>query len=284
MTTHATPSLFTLLTHEWLRTRTTLLTVAGGAAVVVTLGSVLAAPAWALLSVVTAFVAVGAAILLIPAVQILLAVDYWRSSYGREGYFTQTLPVRGPRIFWAKMLWAWLATLGAVAVSSLLLLAAWPGISRGLGMTERNPFALVSDAWGMATSAATVPGTLAFLGLILVMVLVWPPQYYFAASFGSEAPRNRLGAGGPVLTWVGLYLVTQLATAIGIFAIPYAIGVVEAGSGSLGIVDFNAWADLRSGNTSNDVFPLGVLPPILLVSAVCLWRTVRSWQSKVSLV
>lgn len=283
MTTHASPSLFALLTHEWLRTRTTLLTVAGGAAVIVALGAALAAPAWALLSVVTAFAAVGAAILLIPAVQILLAVDYWRSSYGREGYFTQTIPAPGPRIFWAKMLWAWIATLGALAVSALLLLAAWPGISRGLGIPERNPFTLVSDVWGMATDAVTVPGTLLFLGLILVMALVWPPQYYFAASFGSEAPRNRLGAGGPVLTWVGVYLVTQLVTAIGIFAVPYALGVVDA-SGRLGVVDFNAWADLRSGNTSNDVFPLGVLPPIVLVAAFCLWRTVRSWKSKVSLV
>lgn len=271
----------TLLTHEWLRTRGRLLTVAGVAALLVAVGTLLAATGWAVISTIGGFGAVAAALAVIPVAQVLLAVDYWRSSYGREGYFTQTLPIAGPRIYRAKLLWAWTVTLGALAVGAALLLAAWPGIARGLGMPETNPFTVVGDLWSVATARADAWQILLGLGLTLVMFLVWPVQYYFAASFGSEAPRNRLGAGGPVLTWVVLYVVLQLASVLGLFLVPYAVGMVDGG---LGILPFDALAELRAGDTSDDLFPLGVLPPILLITALCLWRTVRSWDRKVSLV
>lgn len=272
----------TLLTHEWLRTRSLLLTVAGLAALVAAAGALLAATGWAVLAGIGAVVAVGAAICLVPAVQVALAVDYWRSSYGRVGYYTQTLPLRGATIYRAKLLWAWAASVAAVVATGALLAATWPAVARGTGMPERNPFVLVADTWAAATGAAGTGPVLLLLAVALALVLVWPVQYFFAASFGSETPRNRLGAGGPVVTWVVLYLVVQLVTVVGLFAVPYAVGPV--GADGLGVVPFHAWRELRAGTGSQDVFPLGVVPPLLLVGVACAWRTVRSWDRKVSLV
>lgn len=271
----------TLLTHEWLRTRSLLLAIAALATVVVAAGALLAATGWTVLSSVGTVLALVAATAVVPAVQVGLAVDYWRSSYGRVGYFTQTLPLRGRTIFWAKMTWAWLASLGALVLTFALLGAAWPAVARGAGQEQRNPLVLVREAWSVATGSAGTGLTLLLLALALVLVLVWPVQYFFAASFGSEAPRNRMGAGGPVLTWVVLYVVVQVVMVAGLLVVPYALGPVDGG---LGVVSFHAWQEVLAGSDSQDAFPLGIVPPVLVVSALCLWRTVRSWERKVSLV
>lgn len=271
----------TLLTHEWLRTRSLLLTITAIAALVVAVGALLAATGLTLVSTFGAFLALGTAIALVPVVEVALAIDYWRSSYGRVGYFTQTLPVRGARIYWAKLAYASMAVVAAVAVALVLVAAAWPAVARGMGFPERNPFTVAGDLWTTATGAVGAPVALLFVAIFLVMVLIWPAQYFFAASFGSEAPRNRLGVGGPILTWIVLYLVAQVLTMAGLFAIPFAIGTVGDG---LGIVGFDAWAEMTAGASSSDVFPLGILPPLILVTLVAIWRTVRSWEHKVSLV
>src|SRR5699024_6667132 len=93
------PMTATLLKHEWLRTRSMLGAIAGIAVVLAALGSLLAATRWPLISTIGAYAVTVTIAGLVPAVQLALAADYWRSSYGRTGYFTQTLPVSGPTIF-----------------------------------------------------------------------------------------------------------------------------------------------------------------------------------------
>lgn len=271
----------TLLKHEWLRTRGTLALVAVVATVLVGLGSALAATRWTLISTVGAYAVMVTLSALVPAVQLLLAVDYWRSSYGRIGYFTQTLPVPGPRIYRAKLLWAWLATLGSVLLAAALAALAWPGVARGMGYAELNPFAALADVWAGLTQTVPVWQILVGAGLGLALgVLIWPVQYYFAASIGSEEPLNRLGVGGPVLMWVVVYLASNLLTLVGLLAVPLAIGAVDGG---LGVISYSPFAELTSADPQ-DAVPLGIIPALLVVAGVCLWRTARSWRSRVSLV
>src|SRR5699024_5623773 len=89
------PMITALLTHEWRRTRSMVGAATGIALLVVAAAALLVAPGWPGLSLLG--VLLGAAALggYVPVLQVLLAVDYWRSSYGRIGYFTQTLPIRG---------------------------------------------------------------------------------------------------------------------------------------------------------------------------------------------
>jgi len=55
--------------------------------------------------------------------------------------------------------------------------------------------------------------------------------------------------------------------------------------GSLAVVGFGTnFADAFAGEGNDDVMPLGFLPVLVLVAAVCLWRTHYSWNRKVSLV
>lgn len=81
---------------------------------------------------------------------------------------------------------------------------------------------------------------------------------------------------------VAFYFVTQILTALGIVLLPLGLGIH---GGSLAVVGFETnFADAFVGEGNDDVMPLGFLPVLLLVSAVCLWCTHYSWNRKVSLV
>jgi hypothetical protein len=272
----------TLLRHEWLRTRGMLLTIAALALAVSVLGSGLAALRVPLVSQTTGLLSLVAIIVLVPVVQVALTVDYWRSSYGRIGYFTQTLPIPGQVIFRAKLLWSWIATAGSLVVAVALAIIAWPGVARGLGLGPVNPIAAVGDLFASVTQYMSMWQYLALIVVgLAVAVFNWPVQYYAAATIGSEEPRNRFGGGGVVIAWVVLYVITQAVALLAIIAIPFGIGLTDAGG--VGLVGFSPVQDLFGGGSS-DIVPIGFVPAILLVSAVLLWRTARSWRRGVSLV
>src|SRR5699024_35743 len=113
----------TLLKHEWLRTRGTLGMLFGILALVVILGALLAATGWPLLSELGVLLAMLGLFVLVPAAQLLLTADYWRSGYGRTGYFTHSIPARGATIFRAKLAWAIIASFAALVLTVVLGLA-----------------------------------------------------------------------------------------------------------------------------------------------------------------
>ena len=268
----------TLMKHEWLRTRGLLGTIGAIVLVLVAAGTALTATGWPGISLIGMLMVVVPLVALVPAAQIALTIHYWQSSYSRTGYFTQSLPVRGPTIYAAKLLWALLISFAGLLASVGLLLAAWPVLAGQLG-AERNPFSIIQQMWSSGAAVASTPLLLAGIALFVGMLLVWPIQYFFAASVGSETPLNRLGLGGPVVVFLGLYLASQVLTFLGIAALPWGIGMTD---GQLGVVQWSVFAEMAAGSAStNDIMPIGFVPVILLV---CLVRSVHSWRSKVSLV
>lgn len=270
----------TLLKHEFLRTRGLLGLVGGIAILVAASGILLALTGWPVLSSLGVVACLVVIFVTVPAVQLLLLVDFWRSSFGRMGYLTQTLPVQGSRIYWAKLLWAWVASLAALAVSVGIFLAAWPAAVRGMGGSVGGAYASIRDSWALFTEVAPTWAVVGAVVLFLAMVLIWPVQYYFAASVGSQAPLNRLGVGGPVLVWLGLYVTSQVLIFFSFAAVPLAIGMRGE---QLGLVRFDLFAEMAAGSDP-EVMPLGFLPALLLISLVCLVLSVRSWNRKVSLL
>ena len=271
----------TLMKHEALRTRGLLGTVGGVAAVLVAAGTALTATGWpgiSLFGMLMVAVALGG---LVPVLQIALTVHFWSSSYGRTGYFTQSLPLRGPTIFAAKLLWTLLVSLAGVLVALVLLAAVWPVLAGQLG-TERNPVTALEQLWSSLSGAA--PGALLALGLALAvsMVLIWPIQYFFAASVGSEAPLNRLGFAGPVIVFLGLYVALQVLVFLGMAVLPWGIGMAD---GQLGVVRWAVFEEMAAGAAAqDDVMPIGFVPMLLLVTVVCLLRSIHSWRRRISLV
>lgn len=268
----------TLIKHEVLRTRRWLGIVFALAALVTGMGALLAWTEWPLLSqlgVTMAFVGVGA---FLTVVQVGLAYDYWRSSYSKTGYFTQSLPVKGSTIFWSKLAWGCLVTLVSILVNLVLVLVAYLGMASTLGIAQ--PVEGLRGLWAELGGLFSPLVWFAMTVAAVLMVLGTLVQYYFAASFGSEARLNRFGLGGPVLVWFGLYMVMQVLLFIGIFAVPLGLGIDSTGGVSVETMNFFT---LMVNDQEPQVMPLGMMPVILVATVLLLWRTVISWNKKVSL-
>lgn len=270
-----------LLKHEWLRTRSLLGSIGAVAVLLVAAGTALTATGWPGISLVGMLMVMAPLAALVPATQIALAVHYWQSSYSRTGYFTQSLPLSGVTIYAAKLAWALLVSLLAVLATAGLLMAAWPVLAGQLG-GERNPFSLIRQMWEAGTAVTSTPVLIAGILLFVALILIWPIQYFFAASVGSETPLNRLGLGGPVVVFLGLYLASQVLVFLGMAALPWGLTMVD---GQLGIEHWSVFAEMAAGNASrDDIMPVGFVPMLLLIGVVCLLRTVHSWRRRISLV
>ncbi|MGV8847867.1 hypothetical protein [Tessaracoccus sp.] len=268
----------TLITHEYLRTRTWLAVVFGAATLLTLVGTLMAYTPWGFIQVlgcILSFVAVAAFLFV---VQLGLAFDYWRSSYSKTGYFTQSLPVQGSTIYGAKLLWGSIVTVVTLVWNVVLAVPVVFGVAHamGEGITWAQLLRDLGRMWGSAPP--WVWGVLAIL--FITLAIGGLAQYYFAASVGSEARLNRLGIGGPIIVWFVLYMVMQLLLLVGIVAVPLGLG---AGTdGTLAIISAN-FLEMVMVNDSPDIMPLGFFPVLYIVSAVLIWRTVVSWNKKVSL-
>lgn len=272
----------TLLKHEFLRTRGLLGLVGGIAVLVAGSGILLALTGWPMLSTLGIATTLVVVLGLVPTTQVVLALDFWRSGFGRMGYLTQTLPRKGSTIYWAKLVWAWLASLAALALAVGLFLVAWPAAARSMGGSVGDAYASLRDGWVLFTELAPTWVVVAGVVAAVAMVLVWPVQYYFAASVGSQAPMNRLGVGGPVLVWLGLYVASQVLIFLSFAAVPLAIGMR---GDQLAVVRFDLFAEMAAGaGSSADVMPFGFLPAVLLITLIALVWSVRSWSRRVSLL
>ncbi|AVZ39840.1 MULTISPECIES: hypothetical protein [unclassified Dietzia] len=272
----------TLLKHEWLRTRGALGTTLGMITLIGVLGSLLGAAGWPLLSQFGMALGVLAAIVAVPAVQLTLAADYWRTGYGRTGYFTHSIPVRGSTIFWVRLAWAMIASLAALVLTAGLALLAWWAAALHSGITSPSS-SVLSDTWTTVTTAA--PPWMIAAGLIvgLSSFLIWPVYYYFAVSVGHERRLAALGAGGPVVVFVVIYVATQVLSLLAMIALPF--GVAMGAGNTLEFVRVDVLGELAAGAAAqNDVMPVGFLAASAVLAVYCLWRTARSWDHKVALV
>ncbi|MDO8395260.1 MAG: hypothetical protein Q7T31_12845, partial [Dietzia sp.] len=270
------------LTHEWLRTRGALGTTLGVIALVGVLGGLLGAAGWPLLSQFGLALGMLAAVVAVPAVQLTLAADYWRTGYGRTGYFTHSIPVRGSVIFWTKLMWAMAASLAALVLTAGLALLTWWAAARQSGLTSPS-YSVLSDAWTTVTTAA--PAWMIAAGVLVTLgsFLIWPVYYYFSVSVGHERRLAALGAGGPVVVFVLVYVVTQLLSLMAMIALPF--GISMGAGGSLEFVRFDMIGELAAGAAaSDDVMPVGFLAASVVLVVFCLWRTARSWNHRVALV
>lgn len=269
----------TLLKHEAIRTRGLLLVIAGLAAGLSVIGALMALTGWPLLAQLGLVLGFVGACGLVPALQLGQAVDYYRSGYGRVGYFTQTLPIRGSRIYWAKLLWAVVVLiLGLVATLALVLLVLLAGADL-LGISRASLLPTMGEA--IADAFAVAPALAVAAPVVVVLLYGLNTAMLFCAvSVGSEQWMHRLGWGGPVVVWVALYAVSQIAMFALILAVPF--GLAADASGGLGLERVDLLGAMLSG-VEPEIVPIGWLPALLLSIPVLVWWTARSWDRKVSL-
>lgn len=268
-----------LIKHEAIRTSGLLGTVFGAAALLTVLGALLTATRWPLIAQFGLGAALVGAVGVLPAAQLALGIDYWRHSYRRAGYLTQTLPVRGATIYWAKLVWAGVVMVAALLWAVLLGGVTFMGAAPGLGHRPTDVFGIVADQ--VAAAARVVPWWGWAPGVLLVLALLILPvvEYFFAASLGSERALVALGLGGPVLVWFLLYFAMQVLLMAGMVALPFGVAV---GAGGVELVTQDFW-HLMVTDTPPTAMPIGFLPVLVVAFVVLVWRTTISWDRKVTL-
>lgn len=173
------------------------------------------------------------------------------------------------------------ASLASLVATVLLLAVLWPAAAPSMG-ADPNPFAVVAELWSTVTELMPPVMVVQLIALFILMVLAYLPTWLVAVSIGSEERFRRFGIGGPVLVFALLYVVMQLLFTIGIFAVPFGLGLTE--SGAIGVVRFDVLAEIAGGDASDAIMPLGFVPMVFLVAAWAIWRSARSWNRKVALV
>lgn len=268
----------TLIRHESLRTRGWLTVVVGAAVLLTAVGVAMEYTPWEFVRVIGFLLTLLAVATLLPVVQVGLGLDYWRSSFSRTGYFTQALPIKGSTIHWTKFLWGFIVSTIILVMNVILAMICLLGASRAfsLGITPSH----LVDQISIIAAQATPFEYLIAIVVVLCLVAVTLVQYYFAAAIGSEARMNKLGIGGPILVWFILYVVLQVLLLLGLLLVPVGLQLSEFGS-----LDFVATpfpASLMS-EESPDILPMGLVPVLVLTTAALSWRTIVSWNRKVSL-
>lgn len=213
--------------------------------------------------------------LAITLVQVFLVYDYWRSSHSAAAHLIHSVPVRGGRIYWVKLGWGALAMLAA----SIWCVVLW------FVMFAQSLTGSFSQAFDEVLSAtrqvlAMLPGwlILAIVAFFLLATVLSLAQYHFAIAVGSESWINRLGAAGPVLVYLATMVVLQVLTAVSLLVLPFGVGAATPG-GPVGLHTVSV-ADLAAGS---EVVPVGFVLVLALATVVMVWRTVVSWNSRISL-
>lgn len=204
-------------------------------------------------------------------IQIYLAVEFYRSSFGRRGYLTHALPVKPSTLVLTKLLYALIVCVVALAWSVGVLMISLLTAEK-LGIVSWDQFWVMFDA-----AVGQVPWMVGFLvANVVLTVLVTMTQYYFSVAFGSESWISKAGGLGPVLVFVLSYVAFQFVALLALVIPPSVSPFTGNWSWGLPIAEM-----LQDSETAG--VPISVVWIALLVAVFFVWRTVVSVSRKLEL-
>lgn len=267
----------TLFKHEILRTWRWLALLALAAVLVVGAAVLMAATLPTFLSSTFAVIAIVVAAVYPFAVQLLISLDFYRSSYSKTGYFTAAIPVKGSKIFGVKALYAYLVSLLALVLDLGLLLLAAIGFGMAMGTGPAETMRAISDG---AAVFWQLPAWLivAFFVIVAFLPLVGITPFFFAATVGSESWINRNGFGGVVLVWFLFYVANQILGVAAVFLAP----VLDLNHLPEISLMFDPVALATAGDDAQ-YLPLGIFAWMLLIGVVGMWWAKVSYSRKLEL-
>lgn len=270
----------TLLTHEYLSTRRSLFTAIGITLLVAAVSLASAALRVPLLGGIGFGVGVVLVLLLTPIALALLAEHYWRTMYGRQGYFTMTLPVRGRTLFTAKILYGLIVSFLALTLTLVGLVGVMITTSLSQG---QPPLAALQSALDSAQTSL-----IWFVAGVLILQLVFSVIAGAAImSIGAESRFNHLGFGAPVIGGVIVHFAMQILGLAAMLFIPFGLRVAGPDAGSFvaqGMLsEFVASLNGTSQGSEPGTVGLGIVFVTLAAAVLLAWWGGRSVERRTSL-
>ncbi|MGO1858061.1 hypothetical protein [Ancrocorticia populi] len=272
-----------LFRHEYLSTRKPLAVIAGWLCLVGFVGLIPAAVPIPIVGPVSLVIAIVCFVGLTPALLGYLIFSYWHTMYGRLGYFTMTIPVRGRMIYWTKVLYALMVVAAGIVVSAASLAVATFANDIGsrlpIGTTLGSAWEVITEIYG----TAALPLTLIIIVQIVLFVLALPA----VMSISAQARFNHLGVGAPIIGAILLYLTYQLTSLVAMMFIP--IGIFMGGPNAGKLVAEGMWDSVvkavpaQAEEAMPDVLGLGMLITATLLTVWLVWWGIRSIERRTSL-
>lgn len=270
----------TLFAQEFRSTRKSLLTSAGVALLVAAVSFGTALLRVPMLGGFGFGIGIIVVAMITPVALGLLAENYWRTMYGREGYFTMTIPVRGRTLFSAKVLYGLVVALVALVVTllgaaaALVVLAVSQGASLSLAM---------EGLWN--TIGVLDPAMTWFLVACAVLQLVFTVITGAAVmSIGAQARFNHLGFGAPVIGGIIVYVAMQVLGLAATLFVPFGMRITGPDAGTLvaeGMLhDFVAAVN---DDAEPGVIGLGIVFVSIIATVLFAWWGARSVERRTSL-
>ncbi|MFK4762310.1 hypothetical protein ACI3KS_15375 [Microbacterium sp. ZW T5_45] len=208
---------------------------------------------------------------------------YWRTMYGREGYFTMTIPVPGRTLFAAKVLYA----LAAAAVAALFTALALVGAAIAFSISQHHdPLDLLRTGLGMVDPWMAWLAVASLLLQTVFLVVVGAA----VMSIGAQARFNHLGFGAAVIGAVIVYVVMQVVTFAAIMFVPVGLVLTGPDAGTLvprGMLpEFIAALSRGAQGTTpaaTGVLGLGFVLTTVLTIGIAAWWGARSVERRTSL-
>ena len=208
---------------------------------------------------------------------IQVAAEYWSSMYGRRGYLTMTLPVRGRALYIAKSLYAILIELAAVIATAAGIVAWLVVLALATGDDAAAAWGRVADALG-----AVGPGWMLFMVVAIVLMVANAVLEVFAVmSIGAEGRWNHLGFGAPMIGFVIVYVANQVVSVVSTVLIPFGIDS-RTGSVQMRIMLPELIDAVRTG-TEVTYVGMGALIAGPIVALLMAWWAIRSIERHTSL-
>lgn len=154
------------------------------------------------------------------ATMIVFAVRFFSSTYGNEGYLTNTLPIKSHQIVLSKVL---VGAIYSIIINLLVLLSMFTVISSWLAFGADVPFAEIQLVFSDLPTVKEITG-ISPTALIIYFVITYIISAFSgimmvvgAVSFGQLWKKHKVL--GSIVSYVGIYFVLQLLSSIFIFPI-----------------------------------------------------------------
>jgi len=151
---------------------------------------------------------------------------YYKNLYNSEGYLTHTLPVPPRQLLTSKILvsfiWLLISYLVMFAVVLTVILLKAEEYDQGLVQVLE----LVVQSTGLnQASVYWIAGLIFAYACLAILFLM--AQIFFAITLGNCSRFHHLGLGGPIVSYLGVYFVSQIAILIGLIAVPLGLTVED---------------------------------------------------------
>ncbi|MDO5746618.1 MAG: hypothetical protein Q4P66_03030 [Actinomycetaceae bacterium] len=273
----------TLMKYEWIATRRMFGFIAGISWLIVACIGVFQTfmfePLSSLIFGISLVVSIGTTFVC----SVVFVYEYFQSMYGRRGYFTHSLPVKGRTIVAAKTVY-YIIVMLVVAVTFILqmgfaiLMYQW---DRGVSISTM--LSSLSDIFVAANALPITFITIIVLLGIIEGVLFWE----FAITVGNRPMFAQLGkVVGPIIVVAVTQIVTQIVSVIMIVFAPGILTFNESAQGAGGWSvnwTISISSKLMASQPTDAMVPLGIFIALLLYIVFFWWATVRSVERATSL-